>query len=242
MDPPLVDQQNVPRLIALRAHLEAMNDELCQIIRAEIQQGTRQSLFSQWLDSDTVPAGGLRFDYLDEMVSSLLVLDKPDPPPTHPTEGMVFYQPTPARHIFRLLRLTALSENDVLIDLGSGLGHIPLLASICTGARAIGVEREQAYIASAQHCARDLRLERITFLQQDAREADLSQGTVFYLYTPFTGAILAEVLQRLRHETESRPIRICTFGPCTATMADERWLVASTEANPDQITVFCSRP
>jgi Histone methylation protein DOT1 len=172
----------------------------------------------------------------------VLGLEAPDPPPTHPPDGMVFYQPTPARHIFHLFRLTALSESDVLIDLGSGLGHVPLLASICTGARSIGVEREGAYIASAQRCVQDLHLDRVSFLQQDAREADLSQGTVFYLYTPFTGAILAEGLRQLQRQSESRPIRVCTFGPCTETIVKEKWLVASTEPNRDHVTVFCSHP
>lgn len=237
-----MDQQSVSRLIAIRAYLEAMNDELCQSVRAEIQKGTRPSLFSQWLQSDTVPAGGLSFDSLDEIVSAVLGLEAPDSPPTHPPDGMVFYQPTPARHIFHLLRLTALSESDVLIDLGSGLGHVPLLASIWTGARSIGVEREGAYIASAQRCAQDLHLDRVSFLQEDAREADLSQGTVFYLYTPFTGAILAEVLRRLQRLGESRPIRVCTFGPCTETIVKEKWLVRIARPDPDQITIFCSRP
>ena len=39
-----------------------------------------------------------------------------------------------------------------------------------------------------------LKLERVTFIQQDARAADFSGGTVFYLYTPFTGSILRSVL------------------------------------------------
>jgi hypothetical protein len=107
-----------------------------------------------------------------------------------------------------------------------------------TGARSIGIEVEAAYVASAQECAQGLRQSRVRFLHDDARTADLCGGTVFYLYTPFTGSILADVLARLREESTHRPIRICTFGPCTGTVAKEAWLRADALPDPDQITVF----
>lgn len=236
-----VDPAALHRAQSLRHRLEAINAELSQSIRVEIRQGTRPALFAQWLQSNLVPAPGLSFDSLDEILSVVLALEEPDPPPAHPPDGMVFYQPTPARHIFHLLHLATLSTTDVLIDLGSGLGHVPLMASLCTGARSIGIEREATYVASAEHCARQLNLDRVSFLQQDAREADLSSGTVFYLYTPFTGPILAAVLHRLRQQSAQRPIRICTFGPCTQAVAQEPWLETSAHPDTDQVTLFSSR-
>jgi hypothetical protein len=137
---------------------------------------------------------------------------------------MVFYQPTPARHVFDVIGRTALTERDVLVDLGSGLGHVPLLASICTNARCIGIELEPAYVDCARRCACALDLSNASFFRQDAREADFSSGTVFYLYTPFTGAILRTVLDSLRREAAAREIRVCTYGPCTRTIAEEPWL------------------
>jgi trans-aconitate methyltransferase len=154
---------------------------------------------------------------------------------------MVFYQPTPARHIFDLIARTALTERDVLVDLGSGLGHVSLLASICTGARNIGIELEAAYVECARHSAKTLNLNNVIFVKQDAREADLSGGTVFYLYTPFTGTILRAVLDSLRREAASREIRICTFGPCTPTIVEQRWLETLGPSEVDGIAVFRSR-
>jgi hypothetical protein len=109
-----------------------------------------------------------------------------------------------------------------------------------TGIRSSGIELEAAYVASAQECAQSLHLTSVYFIQQDARTADLSRGTIFYLYSPFTGSILAEVLERLRKESIQRPIRVCTFGPCTRAVAQESWLNASAVADPGQITVFQS--
>ena len=134
-----------------------------------------------------------------------------------------------------------MSEADVLVDLGSGLGHVPLLASILTGARSIGIELEPEYVASARECAESLGLERVAFLEQDARDADFSTGTVFYMYTPFTGAVLKTVLGRLEQESANRAFRVCTFGPCTPFVAEERWLTAVTVADAERITCFWSR-
>jgi hypothetical protein len=50
-----------------------------------------------------------------------------------------------------------------------------------------------------------------------------SAGTVFYLYTPLR-AIPRAVLDSVAREAAGRKIRICTFGPCTPTVAEEQWL------------------
>lgn len=229
------------RALEIRGQLEAINDALYLSIRATVQQGTRPGFFSQLLSEDAQPVGGLGFDYLDELLAGFLQLKEPYPLPAHPAEGMVFYQPTPARHIFHLLRLSQLDEADTLIDLGSGLGHVPLLTAICTNAGSIGIEREEAYVASARRCAEQLKLGRVAFLPQDARDADLSAGTVFYLYTPFSGAILEEVLSRLQEQSKMRCIRICTFGPCTKAVAQEKWLAAITSPDEAGVSIFRSR-
>jgi predicted RNA methylase len=115
-----------------------------------------------------IPANRMGYGHLDDLLSGVLQLEEPAWP-TPPNQEMVSYQPTPARHIFHLLRVTELSAADVLVDLGSGLGHVALLVSICIQARSIGVELEAAYIESARQCAHGLNLNNVTFLKQDAR-------------------------------------------------------------------------
>jgi hypothetical protein len=154
---------------------------------------------------------------------------------------MVPYQPTPVRHILHLISASALSEDDLFVDLGSGLGHVPLLVSILTGIPSLGIEVQPAYVASARECAQSLRLGRIRFFPQDAQAADLSSGTVFYLYSPFTGSILTDVLKTLRTESTRRPIKICSLGPCTSTVANQTWLKTSASPDSQRITVFESR-
>lgn len=229
------------------ARLEVANSAQYHSIRHEIQQGLCPEMFLHLMGRSNSthvsirPTCGIGYDYLDQLISGVFDLDEPSGEPAHTGPENVFYQPTPGRHIFALIAAAALSADDVLVDLGSGLGHVPLLVSICTGARAIGVELEPSFVASAERCAQKLNLKRVSFVQQDAREADLSDGTVFYFYTPFTGTILRTVLNSLRLEAANRPIRVCTFGPGTLTIAQEPWLEPRMTLETDQITVFISR-
>jgi len=150
------------------------------------------------------------------------------------------YQPTPARHIFDLIRRISLTDHDSLIDIGAGLGQVTLMASICTNAVCTGIELEPSYVESARQGAHSLNLKNANFIQADARLADLSRGTVFYLYTPFRGATLREVLNSLRQQATTREIRICTFGPCTGAVAEEPWLSAIGPVETDRIAAFRS--
>ena len=246
LDSESIEARLYRRARALHAKLEATNRKLYDGIREEIQRGADPNKLLQWtIKSGNVGdairlAPGESYDDLDELVSGVLRFVKPDAQIVQLPPEMVSYQPTPARHIFDLIARTQLTDRDVLIDLGSGLGHVPLLASICTSGRSVGIELESAYMHCARQSASELNLNNVTFIQQDAREVDLSSGTVFYLYTPFVGTILRAVLDLLRREAASREIRVCTFGPCTPTVGEERWLEPIEPLEPGRIAVFRS--
>ncbi|MFC4763823.1 SAM-dependent methyltransferase [Dyella koreensis] len=225
------------RAEAIRTQWEALNAACYDFMRDEIRQGVAPSGLLRWM-KDAAFEPGDAYDFRDELLSGVLAFDEPDAGIAELPSEMVFYQPTPARHIVDMIERTGLGDGDVLVDLGSGLGHVPLLAAICTGARCIGIELEQAYVQAAQRCAQTLHLGRVRFVQQDARVADVSEGTVFYLYTPFVGSVLSTVLDTLRQEASARDIRICTFGPCTATVAKQSWLKAVDPLKPGRIAVF----
>jgi hypothetical protein len=230
------------RIEALRAALEAIDDQLHRGIRKAIQQGAGADMLLALARTAREDAGtGDSYDHLDTLVSGVLQIEEPAAVPDGPAAEMVFYQPTPARHIFDMIARSGLDEQDVLVDLGSGLGQVALVAAICSGARCIGIEWETAYVESARRCAQALHLDRVGFVQGDARVADFSSGTVFYLYTPFQGAMLREVLGRLQAEASTRELRICTLGPCTSTIAREPWLQAAGAWELHRPAVFRSR-
>ena len=101
--------------------------------------------------------------------------------------------PTPERMIRRLLQLADTSKDDVVIDLGSGDGRIPIYAAKHFGALAIGVELERNLVElSNKTAAAEGVANRVRFLQQDLFEADISGATVVALY------ISPGVMERLR--------------------------------------------
>jgi hypothetical protein len=235
------------RAQGLRKRLEAANAEVYESLRSDILHGTGSHTLHEWLRNPARktevgrPLPGFSFDYRDDLVSGILQIHEPREADLRRSPEMVSYQPTPVRHIVALAETGLLSDGDVLVDLGSGLGHVPLLVSVLTGVRSIGIEVEAGYVARARECAERLQLGRVNFFAEDARVTDVSRGTFFYLYSPFTGSILAKVLRMLREEGRRRPIRICSLGPCTATVAREDWLKATTTAEAGRIAVFESR-
>jgi hypothetical protein len=155
---------------------------------------------------------------------------------------MVYFQKTPARVVFELVERCPFSREDVFFDLGSGLGQVAMLVNLLTGVSVKGIEFEPAFCDYAGNCAAELRLPNVTFINADARKADYSEGTVFFMYTPFRGEILREVLALLRKESLHRKITLISYGPCTAEVALQNWLDPATpmDNNMYKIGIFSS--
>ena len=221
------------RAIALRRRLTEIDALLFAGLRAGIRGGSlRGPALRRRLDLFTGYRPGLPdrpqtgYDDLDALLRGLLGLD--DPPAVGATRDadVIGLEFTPARVVLALVDHLALGRDDVLFDLGSGLGQVVILVHLLTGARARGVELEPAYCRFARERADELGLADVTFLNADTRHADLSDGTVFFMSTPFRGQLLDLVLARLREASQGRRIRLCTYGPCMPRVAQEPWLRA----------------
>jgi SAM-dependent methyltransferase len=131
------------------------------------------------------------------------------------------YHPSGVAPIVHAALDVPITPDDVVIDLGSGAGKVILLTRLLTGATARGVELQAPLVDRARRSARDLGID-VSFIEADARTADVEDGTVFYLYTPFTGPVLAEVLVRLHAIATRRAIVLCALGVDLARLAP--WL------------------
>lgn len=216
----------------VKRRLEAIDARLFQRLRAAIRAGAcRGAALQRLLDAYVGPASGSKrpqdqpgYDTLDLFINGLLCTQAV-PAETKASEpGMVYYQKTPARIMVELVEQARLTPEAVFYDLGSGLGQVPILVNLLSGASARGVEFEPAYCAYASACATALKLQRVAFIHADARTADYAEGTVFFMYTPFEGAMLQAVLERLRGVAQTRTIRLFTYGPCTPHVARQHWL------------------
>jgi SAM-dependent methyltransferase len=91
--------------------------------------------------------------------------------------------PTPERVIRRMLQMADVTADDLVVDLGSGDGRIPIYAGRHFGARAVGVELEENLVRLATESARAQGVaDRVRFVRQDLFAYDLSDATVVALY------------------------------------------------------------
>lgn len=95
----------------------------------------------------------------------------------------VIFVPTPPETVDEMLRQARLKKGDVLFDLGSGDGRIPLAAARLYGVRAVGIDIDPKLVAEANETAKREGLEHlVTFRLGDMFAADLSGATVVTLY------------------------------------------------------------
>jgi SAM-dependent methyltransferase len=98
-------------------------------------------------------------------------------------EPDVRYVPSPHRVVRAMLRLAKVRPGDVVYDLGSGDGRIPIAAARDFGARGVGIDIDPARIAEAK--ANALRAgvaDRVVFRNEDLFEADFRDASVVTLF------------------------------------------------------------
>jgi precorrin-6B methylase 2 len=93
------------------------------------------------------------------------------------------YIPTPQEVVDRMLELAEVTASDVVYDLGSGDGRIPITAAKKYGARGVGVDFDPQRIAESNaNARREGVTDRVEFILGDALQADVSKATVVTLY------------------------------------------------------------
>lgn len=169
-----------------------------------------------------IVSGALRGSALVDLIEAVPVLDRNDwidavlgvdsPPPDRGLPaGGVPYLPCGVDDIIAAVRDAPVGAADVLVDLGSGLGRVAILAHLIAGARTYGIEIQEHLVDAARASSSALQLPGVSFVHADASEVDL-EGTVFFLYAPFNGNMLKRVLARLQATARQHPIVVCTVG------------------------------
>jgi hypothetical protein len=105
----------------------------------------------------------------------------------------VVYVPTPQVVVDRMLAIANVNSKDVLYDLGSGDGRIPITAARKFGIRATGIDIDPQRIKEANANAKQAGVtDRVRFLNQDLFQSNFNNATVVTLY------LLPELNVRLR--------------------------------------------
>jgi precorrin-6B methylase 2 len=117
----------------------------------------------------------------------------------------VIYVPTPPEVVDAMLKVADVRRGDVLYDLGSGDGRIPITAvQKFNVTRATGIEINPERIAEAQHNLNKAGVgDRVRFRNEDLFEADFSDATVItlYLLPALNVKLLPKMLRELKPGT-----------------------------------------
>lgn len=98
-------------------------------------------------------------------------------------EPDVIYVPTPQEVVDAMLKLAKVTKDDVVYDLGSGDGRIPITAAKTYGARAVGFDINPVRIAEANANLKSAGVgDKVRFVEGDLFQQDLSEATVITLY------------------------------------------------------------
>ena len=95
----------------------------------------------------------------------------------------VIFVPTPQEVVDEMLRLANVKKGDVLYDLGSGDGRIPVTAAKKFGVRAVGIDIDPERIQEANENAKKSGVTNLVkFRNEDLFQADIHEATVVTLY------------------------------------------------------------
>src|SRR5213078_1754083 len=95
----------------------------------------------------------------------------------------VIFVPTPQEVVDKMLEIAKVGKGDVLYDLGSGDGRIPVTAAKRFGIRAVGIDIDPQRIAEANENAQKNGVaDRVQFRQENLFTADFREATVVTLY------------------------------------------------------------
>ena len=116
----------------------------------------------------------------------------------------VKFVPSPDSVVDAMLKLARVTAVDVVYDLGSGDGRIPITAAKEYGARGVGIEIDPIRIREANDNLKKAGVgDRVRFVQQDLFEADIREATVvtLFLLTRLNQQLMPKLKRELRPGT-----------------------------------------
>jgi len=209
----------------MRAAMDERHGRSAEQARRRIEEGAHDRLaFRAALLAVPVDA---RDAWLDRVLG---LGAPPDDGPELP-RGCVPYLPCGVDALIELVDRARIEPSDVFVDVGSGVGRAMALVHLLSGAAAIGIEIQSGLVQAARETAR-LVSSRIANVRGDAAQlaGRIVIGSVFFLYCPFSGARLQQVLADLEAIARTRPIRVCCVDlplpPCS-------WLTPEPQLSGD---------
>jgi SAM-dependent methyltransferase len=151
------------------------------------------------------------------------------------------YRPTGWLTLRELFRRLDVAEDDVFLDVGSGMGRVLLVAARRPFKRVIGVEQNGAMTEIARrnfaHTRRRLKCRDVELVTADVLDWEIPDDlTLVYLYCPFPEEVLARFMERLITSIDRRP-RAVRLIYNFSTTGNRETIMATGRAEPIELGV-----
>ena len=173
----------------------------------------------------------------DAWVDSLLRLGEIPADGSDLPVGCVPYLPCSVDTLVRVVDLAQVSSRDAFVDIGGGLGRATAIVHLLTGAGAIGIEVQSGLVDEARAMASSLAADRVRTIHGDAASLTryMMNATIFFLYCPFSGERLRQVLSDIGDIARTRELRVCSVD---LPFPPQSWL--EVIASFDGVTIYRS--
>jgi SAM-dependent methyltransferase len=151
-------------------------------------------------------------------------------------QSLAPYVPTPPDVVDRMLVMAGTTRDDIVYDLGSGDGRIPIAAAKTYGARGVGIDIDPRRVEESRANAKAEGVEHLVeFRLGDALAADVSPATVVTLYMLGSGnAALRPVLTRQLRPGARVVSHAFSMGPSWPAEKIDHF----TSARGDEVTLY----
>lgn len=175
----------------------------------------------------------------DGWVDRAFGLDELPPDSDELPRGCVPYLPCSVNTLLRMVELAEVQPDDVVVDIGSGVGRATALIHLVTGASAIGIEIQSALVRSARELAQRVNTPQVSTVHGDAAQLTryIASGDVFFLYCPFGMDRANQFLDDIEWMAKARAARVCAVNMA---LPARSWLTPVSTSH--DLAVYRSRP
>lgn len=134
------------------------------------------------------------------------------------------YQDTIYEFIRYFINGLNLNDTDIFYDLGSGYGRVIIYAGITTPAVVKGIEIVPKRALHSIEVIKKLEINNVEVIRGNVVHQYLNDGTVFFLFNPFSSNTFYLVSKLLKKISFTKQIRIASVGTCTEHFRELKWL------------------
>jgi len=151
-----------------------------------------------------------------------------------------YYMPTSYLDLLKIFKRARLGNNDVFVDLGSGLGRAVFLASHLGVRNSIGLELVPSLHEGAEANRRRGDWPNVEFHLGDARDTIFPDVTLLWMFNPFGPIIMEEMLGKLG-EQRTGQLRLIYFNPVHDDVLERAGWLTKVDFVPRSENLFGSR-